>query len=63
MSIGRVESDYRFQEPSLHRRRVVWLATRLPRAGFSDVARQELSARVAFFAVRDSADEFASVVS
>ena len=59
VSIGRIESDYYWEAPDRHCRRVCWLARRVPRADFSDVARQELSARVAFFAVRAVAEEIA----
>jgi predicted Mrr-cat superfamily restriction endonuclease len=59
VSIGRVESDYYWEAPDRHCRRVRWLARRVPRSDFSDAARQELSARVAFFAVRATADEIA----
>jgi predicted Mrr-cat superfamily restriction endonuclease len=57
VSIGRIESDYYWEAPDRHCRRVRWLAFRVLRAEFSDDARQELSARVAFFAVRANADE------
>lgn len=58
VSIGRIVSDYQFAEPGLHRRQVRWLVRRLPRARLSDTARQEISARVAFFSLRESAAEF-----
>lgn len=57
VSIGRIESDYYWEAPDRHCRRVRWLARRVPRADFSDDVRQELSARVAFFAVRKNPDE------
>lgn len=58
VSIGRIVSGYQFAEPDLHRREVRWLVRRAPRARFSDAARQEISARVAFFSVRESTTEF-----
>ena len=57
ISVGRIDSDYYFEEPDRHCRRVAWLVRRFPRADLSDVARREVSARAAFFAVRHSADE------
>jgi predicted Mrr-cat superfamily restriction endonuclease len=61
VSIGRFTSDYYWEAPDRHCRRVRWLARGLPRDDFSDRARQELSARVAFFAIRTSAGEFTSL--
>lgn len=63
ISIGRVATDYVFVEPGLHRREVQWLIRRLPRARFSDLARGEMSARVAFFSVRKSASEFTALTA
>jgi len=58
VSVGRIAGEYYFAEPGLHCRTVSWLAaTCLPRCELSDVARRELSARVAFFAVRESASK------
>lgn len=57
VSIGHIESDYYWEAPDRHCRRVRWLARRVPRADFSDDVRRELSARVAFFAVRKNPDE------
>jgi predicted Mrr-cat superfamily restriction endonuclease len=59
ISIGRIESDYFREAPDRHCRRVPWVARRIPRRGLSDGAHKELSARVAFFAVRNHADELA----
>jgi predicted Mrr-cat superfamily restriction endonuclease len=58
VSIGRIAGEYRFSEPGLHQREVAWLVRRCPRAQFSESARKDISTRVAFFAIRDSAEEF-----
>jgi len=63
VSIGRIIGDYRFTEPGLHQRDVTWLIRRRSRAQLSDGARKDLSARVAFFAVRGSADEFLALAA
>ena len=63
VSIGRIESGYYWEAPDLHCRRVRWLARRVPRSDFSDAAQQELSARVAFFAVRATADAIARLAA
>ena len=60
VSIARIESDYFWEAPDRHCRRVRWLVRRIPRKELSDGGRQELSARVAFFAVRHHADELAA---
>ncbi|MCW3015663.1 MAG: hypothetical protein JWO02_2755 [Solirubrobacterales bacterium] len=57
VSIGRIESDYYWEAPDRHCRRVRWLLRRTQRDRVSDGAAKELSARVAFFAVRQHADE------
>lgn len=57
VSIGRITSDYHWEAPDRHCRRVTWLLQRTPRDRVSDGATKELSARVAFFAVRQHADE------
>lgn len=62
VSVGRIASDYYFEEPDRHCRRVTWLVTRYPRRELSDIARKEVSARTAFFAVRRSADEFLALL-
>ena len=62
VSIGRIESDYFWEAPDRHCRRVSWVARHIPRRELSEDARKELSARVAFFAVRDRADELAERV-
>jgi hypothetical protein len=59
VSLGRIESDYYWEAPDRHCRRVSWVARRIPRGQLSEGARKELSARVAFFAVRHHADELA----
>lgn len=59
VSVGRIDSEYFWEAPDRHCRRVSWLARRVPRQRFSAGAQQELSARVAFFAVREHADELA----
>jgi predicted Mrr-cat superfamily restriction endonuclease len=63
VSLGRIESDYYWEAPDRHCRRVRWLARRVPRSDFSDEARQELSARVAFFAVRAAAGDIARLAT
>lgn len=60
VSIGRIESEYFWEAPDQHCRRVEWLARRVPRREFSESARKELSARVAFFVVRHHAAEVAA---
>jgi predicted Mrr-cat superfamily restriction endonuclease len=62
VSIGRIESEYFWDAPDRHCRRVHWLARRVPRKELSEGARKELSARVAFFAIRHHADELAERV-
>jgi predicted Mrr-cat superfamily restriction endonuclease len=62
VSIGRIVTGYDFVEPGLHRREVQWLVRRHPRAQFSDLARGEMSARVAFFSLRKSAGEFIALL-
>lgn len=61
VSIGRIGSDYYWEAPDRHCRRVTWLVRRMPRKRLSEGAAKELSARVAFFAVRQHADELAQL--
>lgn len=63
VSIGRIESEYYWEAPDQHCRRVEWLARRVPRREFSESARRELSARVAFFVVRHHAAEVVAVAA
>src|SRR5688500_6210938 len=63
VSIGRVDSDYYWEAPDRHCRRVTWLVRRMPRRRLSEGAAKELSARVAFFAVRRHADELAQLAT
>jgi predicted Mrr-cat superfamily restriction endonuclease len=63
VSLGRIESDYFWEARDRHCRRVSWPARRIPRQRFSAGARQELSARVAFFAVTKHADELVTHLS
>lgn len=58
VSIGSIDSDYYWEAPDRHCRRVTWLVRRIPRRRISDSAAKEISARVAFFAVQHHADEF-----
>jgi predicted Mrr-cat superfamily restriction endonuclease len=63
VSIGRIASDYYWEKPDRHCRRVTWLVRRMPRERLSEGAARELSARVAFFAVRQHADELAHLAT
>lgn len=62
VSIGRIDSDYFFEEPDHHCRHVTWLLRRYPRDKLSDVARKEVSSRRAFFALHRSIDKFLALV-
>jgi 5-methylcytosine-specific restriction protein B len=63
VSIGRVDSEYYWEAPDRHCRGVTWLVRRVPRKRLSEGAAKELSARVAFFAVRRHADELAQLAT
>jgi predicted Mrr-cat superfamily restriction endonuclease len=57
LAFGRLDGDYYFDESNLHCRRVRWTVTGVPRDAFSDEAKKTVSARTAFFRVRET-DEF-----
>ena len=63
VSVGRLTSEYYWEAPDRHCRRVTWIVTRVPRGELSEGTGKELSARVAFFAVRTSADEITALAT
>ncbi len=61
LNFGRVDGEYYFDQAApLHRsrRKVTWLRTGVPRAGFSKGARYEVGSAVTLFLVKSHAHEF-----
>lgn len=65
LNFGRIESDYFFEGTApMHRnrRRVNWLRVGIPRASFSQAARNEVGSAITVFRVRNNTREFAEFV-
>ncbi len=65
LNFGRIASDYYFEptaEQHRNRRKVDWLKTGVPRAGFSKAARYEIGSAITLFRVKTHAKEFIDFV-
>lgn len=66
LNFGRIESEYWWEQGApddRHRRKVTWLKTGVPRAGFSKSARYEVGSAVTLFRVKSHADEFSAFLA
>ena len=61
LNFGRIDGDYYYDQEAplhLHRRKVTWLQTGIPRAQFSKSARYEVGSAVTLFRVKNHEAEF-----